>query len=552
MIRIGLVRIILILICLLSFASETMSQIQREWVSRFNGTGNSFDIVSGMLELSDGGVLVYGSTVGIGTLTDFALINYDRSGNTRWVSTYDGPASQSDQLSAAVIDSAGNIYAAGFVSANNSFFPSVSKFSSTGQLIWIRTAEVQGYRSGMARSVIVTASGNILTGGFMTDSSGVLKMYLRLYSQSGSVLNSRIFAGTALTADLHIKQGAEEIVYLLNKKIGAFGGTDISIEGIDSDLNSVWQVNISGNIPASDDEPTDIVTDAQGNVLVCATLINSDTGPDVAVMKLTPGGQILWMYNLNRYFTQKPSGITLDKSGNAYVTGFTIDNFEPGTSRDIITVKLNSAGSEMWSRVYKAEADGDDGGNSVAVDTIGNVYVGGYSDRGNVEATYAFLKYDLNGNLLYFDRYSTATVPEDFIYSVIVNRFSEVFVTGISIDDQTDYDFATIKYSSILGVLSGSSQTIPDVFSLSQNYPNPFNPSTKINFDIPSGGFVSLKIFDTSGREVASLVNEVMTAGHYAVDFNASNLSSGTYYYRLSLNSDRNIFTEAKKMLLVK
>ncbi len=89
---------------------------------------------------------------------------------------------------------------------------------------------------------------------------------------------------------------------------------------------------------------------------------------------------------------------------------------------------------------------------------------------------------------------------------------------------------------------------IPTKFALSQNYPNPFNPSTKINFDVPSDGLVSLKIFDMSGKEVASLVNEVKTAGYYTLQFNAANLPSGVYLYTLSANN----FTSTKKMTLLK
>lgn len=89
---------------------------------------------------------------------------------------------------------------------------------------------------------------------------------------------------------------------------------------------------------------------------------------------------------------------------------------------------------------------------------------------------------------------------------------------------------------------------IPTKYDLSQNYPNPFNPSTKINFDLPVDGKVSLKLFDMSGREVATLVNEVKTAGYYTISFNASNLSSGVYFYRLNAGD----FTVTKKMMLVK
>lgn len=83
---------------------------------------------------------------------------------------------------------------------------------------------------------------------------------------------------------------------------------------------------------------------------------------------------------------------------------------------------------------------------------------------------------------------------------------------------------------------------------LLDNYPNPFNPTTRINFSIPNGNHVSLKVFDILGREVAVLANKVFLAGRYEFDFNASNLPSGTYIYSLRTNNK----TITKKMLLVK
>ena len=89
---------------------------------------------------------------------------------------------------------------------------------------------------------------------------------------------------------------------------------------------------------------------------------------------------------------------------------------------------------------------------------------------------------------------------------------------------------------------------VPSNFSLSQNYPNPFNPTTKINFDLPVDGNVSIKIFDMSGKEVMTLVNEAKTAGYYSVNFNGASLSSGIYFYTINAGS----FVSTKKMTLIK
>ncbi len=89
---------------------------------------------------------------------------------------------------------------------------------------------------------------------------------------------------------------------------------------------------------------------------------------------------------------------------------------------------------------------------------------------------------------------------------------------------------------------------VPSAFRLEQNYPNPFNPSTKINFSLPKLGVVKLTIYDSKGSEVETLVNESKQAGNYTVSFNASMLSSGMYFYKMTANG----YSEVKKMMLIK
>jgi len=102
-----------------------------------------------------------------------------------------------------------------------------------------------------------------------------------------------------------------------------------------------------------------------------------------------------------------------------------------------------------------------------------------------------------------------------------------------------------------IGIRNISSE-VPENINLYQNYPNPFNPVTKIKFDLPFrrgvGGMTSLKIYDITGKEISTLVNEQLSPGTYEVTFDAVNLSSGTYFYKIQ-DGD---FTETKKMLLIK
>ena len=88
----------------------------------------------------------------------------------------------------------------------------------------------------------------------------------------------------------------------------------------------------------------------------------------------------------------------------------------------------------------------------------------------------------------------------------------------------------------------------PVDYSLSQNFPNPFNPSTEISYSIPKSNNVELKVYNSIGKEVATLVNGMQEAGNHKVQFNSSNLSSGIYFYRLTSGN----FTQIKKMILLK
>ncbi len=104
-----------------------------------------------------------------------------------------------------------------------------------------------------------------------------------------------------------------------------------------------------------------------------------------------------------------------------------------------------------------------------------------------------------------------------------------------------------INNSPVIGIQNISGE-VPEKFSLGQNYPNPFNPKTNVRIQMPKSGNVKLTVFDITGKEVKVLVNEYLAAGTYNVDFDGSNLASGTYFYKLETNG----FSDVKKMILIK
>ena len=99
------------------------------------------------------------------------------------------------------------------------------------------------------------------------------------------------------------------------------------------------------------------------------------------------------------------------------------------------------------------------------------------------------------------------------------------------------------------GISDKEQSQAPSTFMLNQNYPNPFNPSTKISYSIPTSGFVILKIYDLLGKEVKTLVSEFQNAAFHSVNFEASELAGGIYFYKLQVGND---FVETKRMLLMK
>ena len=134
----------------------------------------------------------------------------------------------------------------------------------------------------------------------------------------------------------------------------------------------------------------------------------------------------------------------------------------------------------------------------------------------------------------------TTTQVNGYTYSDVVDQ-PGVYYYRLK---QVDFD-GTFEYSNevMVNVIA-----LPGQYALAQNYPNPFNPSTSIQFVIPQAGLVNLSVFNLLGEKVAELVNEIKNSGSHSVSFDASNLSSGTYIYRLSVNGN----VISKKMTLMK
>lgn len=143
-----------------------------------------------------------------------------------------------------------------------------------------------------------------------------------------------------------------------------------------------------------------------------------------------------------------------------------------------------------------------------------------------------------------FMKVSLAGIPstgDKLFHSIVIRQNKNAQKSSVLYFDDPQYGIVT-------PVEKDENTVHPEKYALEQNYPNPFNPSTTISYSIPENSFVTLKVYDLIGREVASLVNDNQIAGNYKVSFNASRLPSGVYIYKLNAGK----FSQSKKLSLIK
>ncbi|HVN49626.1 MAG TPA: endo-1,4-beta-xylanase, partial [Bacteroidota bacterium] len=131
--------------------------------------------------------------------------------------------------------------------------------------------------------------------------------------------------------------------------------------------------------------------------------------------------------------------------------------------------------------------------------------------------------------------------------NAMIQSYSVSSSADTTLGKSKDSLIAAMANLTVTGI-SNNSGNIVKTFSLSQNYPNPFNPTTNIAFSVPARSFVSLKIYNVLGQEIATLANEELSAGNYTRQWNAINIQSGVYFYRLQAGS----YTATKKLVLLK
>lgn len=263
------------------------------------------------------------------------------------------------------------------------------------------------------------------------------------------------------------------------------------------------------------DEGTAITTDASGNIYVAGFSAGVGTAEDFLIIKYNSAGVQQWLrtYNGPSNFNDRGMAITVDASGNVYVTG----KSGAQSGDDYATIKYNSSGTQQWVQRFNGPGNMQDVPHSIVVDAFKNVYVTGVSNGGTTNGDFSTFKYDSSGNILWERRYNGPPGFHDEARAMYADNSGNIYVAGYSMGSQSNYDYAIIKYNSA-GVqqwvyrYNGTFNSIDDARALivdqsgnvyvtgySLSNPNDYDCATvKIN---SSGIFQWAKIYNGPGSQ---------------------------------------------------
>lgn len=550
--KINILRKIILFIFSFLIVNSSYSQFVTQWERRFNSILE--DYASSMTVDNLGNVYVTGTGYVAATGFDYLTIKYDANGNEQWIRTYNGVINRIDQAYSIDVDNSGNVYVTGTSSALsfNPFDYATVKYNSVGTQLWAARYNGGSQTYDEAYVVKVDNSGNVYVTG-ASESTGSFSDYTTIkYDSTGKEVWVVKYNGPGDFKDIPASMVIDNTgnLYVTGKSFG--NGTDYDYATIkyDGNGNRLWAVRHNGSAD-SIDAAHSLAIDNSGNVYVTGESMNTGTGLDYVTIKYDLNGNHLWtaLFNnaANKY--DIAMDVAVNDSGDVYVTGF----FQlpgPAYGSDYATIKYDSDGNQIWAKTFSGtKKEGNDQATFIELDSLGNIYVGGYTVSASTYSfDYTVLKYNSNGDQLATAFFNGTGNGTDVITDMIIDNFNNVYVTGYSYSSaNTDYDYLTIKYSQTVGIQNTFEEN-PEIFKLYNNYPNPFNPKTTISYQIPKQTSVSLRIFNSLGKEVTTLVNAEQNPGTYLLNFDGSNISSGIYFYTLQTEE----FTQTKSMVLLK
>ncbi|MDQ3021858.1 MAG: SBBP repeat-containing protein [Bacteroidota bacterium] len=387
----------------------------------------------------------------------------------KWDAKYNGPANYNDIANSVVVDNSGYIYVTGYSAGSGTVFDYATiKYNSSGIQQWVRRYNGTGNNADYARSMAVDGSGNIYVTG-ASDGIGTDGDYLTIkYNSNGDSLWVKRYDGPNSSGDEALSVAVDGLgnVYVTGNSYGIGTQTDYATIKYNSSGVQQWVKRYNGPGNYSD-YAVSLKVDGSGNVYVTGYSTGMGTEYDYTTIKYNSNGDSLWVkrYNGPGNNHDYANAIALDVSGNVYITGGS-SHTTFGTE-DFATVKYNTNGVQQWVKRYGKPGNDQDIVSSIAIDGSGNIYITGQSVGNGSDFDYATIKYNSNGDSLWVKRYNGINNSSDSPTSLAVDGSGNSYVTGAS-SGISGYDYATIKFNS-----SGVQQWI-------KNY----NAATGFNSDV--------------------------------------------------------------------
>jgi len=523
--------VILVLVSVPAFAQ----MVDTAWVRRYNGPADSYDAACAIVSDNSGNVYVTGWSLGSGTSWDYATIKYKPNGDTAWVRRYNGPENGQDVPYAIALDNSGNVYVTGYDYSGTGNEYATVKYYPNGDTAWVRR-----YTPGSAYDLAVDDSGNVYVTGESYPGSGSTLDYATVkYHANGDTSWVRRYSGPVDSARETnvIAVDNSGNVYVAGEIYGVGSNFNYATIKYYSNGDTAWVrgYNGPGN---SNDEVKAITVDDSGNVYVTGYSMGSGTYYDYATIKYKPNGDTAWVrrYNGPGDSLDLATGIAVDNSGNVYVTGY---SWVTGRRHDYATIKYKPNGDTDWVRTYDGPGSSDDVANAIALDGAGNIYVTGGSIAAVTAEDYATIEYKPNGDTAWVRRYDGAVNNTDEAKAIAVGKHGNVYVTGISAQNGIDFDYATIKYSP---------KSRPDTLRFMAYSPvdlivtDPVLDSIGVNFNtIPGAFYDTTQDLNNDGDKDDRVVIPNPIMGEYMVRVVPEPGGSGNYTLAVKLdgNEDR-------------
>lgn len=572
-----------------------------EWTARYNGPANGNDEARAIAVDNSGNVYVTGYSDGSGSY-DYATVKYNVSGNEEWAARFNGTANSDDGTTSIAVDNSGNVYVTGYSTGLMSDYDYVTiKYNSAGSEQWHAVYNGPGNYFDYACSVAVDDSGNVYVAGWSAGLSGFNDYAAIKYDADGVQKWVSRYHGPAAEGDdaaYDMAIDCEGCMYVTGGSISETGDRDYLTVKYDQSGTEEWTARYDGSTNDFD-VALALAVDCSGNVYVTGKSAGVNSSLDYLTIKYNSSGAEDWTarYNGPANSEDGASAIIVDNTGNIYVAGIS-SGLNSGF--DYTAVKYTPSGTEEWVSRFDGEDNGDDWFTGIALDGSDNVILAGYSFGSASSFDYAVVKYAQEVIPVELTSFNLKSVGDEVILdwttsTEINNRGFEIqrsafrdqksvrktpfgkirdwemvgFVEGYGTTSesksyqftdrripagnytyrlkQIDFD-GTFKYSKEIEI----DVNTPLQFTLEQNYPNPFNPVTQIKYSIPENGFISLRIYNLLGQQIAELVNGIIKAGNYMVSYDASSgncrIASGVYYYKLEAGN----VVLVKKMILIK